>query len=45
MFMFTIAKGRFIGRLDLQAMRGIEGWKPGRKLVKVIEELRSEGRL
>ena len=39
------SKGRFIGRLDIQAMRGIEGWKPGRKLIKVIEELRSEGRL
>jgi hypothetical protein len=39
------SKGRFIGRLDIQAMRGIEGWKPSRKLIKVIEELRSEGRL
>jgi len=39
------SKGRFIGRLDIQAMHGIEGWKPSRKLIKVIRELRSEGRL
>jgi len=26
-------------------MRGIEGWMPSRKLIKVIEELKREGRL
>jgi len=35
----------FLGRLDIERMRGIEGWMPGRKLIKVIEELKSEGRL
>ena len=39
------AKERFLGRLDIERMRGIEGWMPSRKLVKVIEELKNEGRL
>jgi len=26
-------------------MRGIEGWMPSRKLIKVIEELKREDRL
>src|SRR5207249_1958361 len=39
------AKERFLGRLDIERMRGLEGWKPSRKLIKVIEELRKEGRL
>ena len=39
------AKDRFLGRLDLERMRGIEGWLPSKKLIKVIEELKSEGRL
>lgn len=37
--------GRKLGRLDITTMRGMEGWKPDRKLVQVIEELRAEGRL
>jgi FAD/FMN-containing dehydrogenase len=39
------SKERLLGRLDLQSMRGIEGWMPSRKLIKVIEELKKEGRL
>jgi hypothetical protein len=39
------AKHRFLGRLDIQRMRGIEGWLPSKNLIKVIEELKSEGRL
>jgi hypothetical protein len=39
------AKERFLGRLDIERMRGIEGWIPSRKLIKVIEELKREGRL
>jgi hypothetical protein len=39
------AKDRFLGRLDIQRMRGIEGWLPSKNLIKVIEELKSEGRL
>ena len=39
------SKGRLLGRLDVDRLVGIEGWMPGRKLVKLVEELRSEGRL
>jgi hypothetical protein len=39
------AKERFLGRLDIERMRGIEGWMPSKKLIKVIEELKREGRL
>ncbi|HEU0011413.1 MAG TPA: hypothetical protein VFT34_16460 [Verrucomicrobiae bacterium] len=38
-------KSRLLGRLDVDRLVGIEGWQPDRKLVKLIEELRSEGRL
>ena len=37
--------GELIGRLDLERMTGMEGWQPDRKLLKIIEELRREGRL
>lgn len=37
--------GRRLGRLDIAAMRGLEGWTPDRKLVEVIEQLKHEGRL
>ena len=37
-------KERFLGRLDIERMRGIEGGMPSRKLIKVIEELKREGR-
>jgi hypothetical protein len=30
---------------DAKERRGIEGWMPSRKLIKVIEELKREGRL
>jgi hypothetical protein len=39
------AKEWFLGRLDIERMRGIEGWIPSRKLIKGIEELKREGRL
>lgn len=38
-------KGKFIGRLDVAEMRGLEGWMPDRKLIKLIQELQDEGRL
>jgi hypothetical protein len=44
MFMYD-AKERFLGRLDIERMRGIEAWIPSRKLIKVVEELKREGRL
>ena len=37
--------GELIGRLDLERMTGMEGWQPDRKLLKIIEELKNEGRL
>ena len=39
------SSGRKIGRLDIDAMRGLEGWLPDRKLLQVIEALKHEGRL
>ena len=39
------AKGRLIGRLDIDRLVGVEGWQPDRKLVKLIEDLKREGRL
>ena len=38
-------KRRFIGRLDVDRMVGLEGWTPDKKLVRFLAELRSEGRL
>lgn len=37
--------GRFLGRLDTRDLSGVEGWKPDKKLLKLIAELRKEGRL
>jgi hypothetical protein len=37
--------GRKLGRLDIAAMRGLEGWTPDRKLLQVIEQLKNERRL
>ena len=39
------SKRRLLGRLDVDQMAGIEGWTPDRKLIKVVQELLSEGRL
>ena len=39
------AKGRFVGRLDIDRMLGLEDWTPDKKLVKLVQELRREGRL
>ena len=39
------AQRRFIGRLDVNRMQGIEGWSPDKKLVKLMGELRTEGLL
>ena len=38
-------KRRFIGRLDLDHMVGLEGWMPNRKLISLIQDLRQERRL
>jgi hypothetical protein len=39
------SKGELIGRLDVDRLIGLENWTPDKKLVKLIEELRREGRL
>jgi hypothetical protein len=39
------SKRKFIGRLDLDRMVGIEGWVPDRKLIKLVQELIQEERL
>ena len=38
-------KGKLIGRFALQTRRGMEGWQPDKKLLKLIADLESEGRL
>ena len=37
--------GQFLGRLDADKLIGLEGWTPNRTLLKLIAELRGEGRL
>jgi hypothetical protein len=39
------SKGKLIGRLDVDRLVGIEGWTPDRKLIKLIADLKNEGRL
>ncbi|MFM2082923.1 MAG: hypothetical protein RL380_1614 [Verrucomicrobiota bacterium] len=39
------SKGRKLGRLNLQTLEGLEGWTPPKDLVKIIAELKHEGRL
>ena len=39
------AKGKLVGRLNLETRQGMEGWQPDRKLLQVIEQLEREGRL
>ncbi len=39
------SKRRLIGRLDLDKMVGVEGWTPDRKLIRLIADLREEGRV
>ena len=38
-------KGRFLGRLDLEALVGLEDWSPSDKLVLLIKDLKAEGKL
>jgi hypothetical protein len=39
------SKRKFIGRLDLDRMVGLEGWIPDRKLIRLIQDLIQVGRL
>jgi hypothetical protein len=39
------SKRKYIGRLDLDRMVGLEGWIPDRKLIKLVQELTQDERL
>ena len=39
------AKGKKLGRVNLEKLEGLEGWTPPKDLVKLIVELKNEGRL
>ena len=39
------SKRKLIGRLDADRLIGIEGWTPDHKLIKLITDLKNEGRL
>lgn len=39
------SSGKKLGRLYIATLRGLEGWTPDHKLVKIIEELKNESRL
>lgn len=39
------SKRRLICRFDLDRRVGVEGWHPDKKLLKPIDDLKSEGRL
>jgi hypothetical protein len=39
------SKGRFLGRLNLETLAGLEDWFPSDILVELINELRAEGKL
>ena len=38
-------KYRLIGRFDVDRLAGVENWMPDRKLLKIIQDLKNEGRL
>jgi hypothetical protein len=37
--------GRKLGRLNLATLQGMEGWMPEARLLRIIKELREEGRI
>jgi hypothetical protein len=39
------AKGRFLGRVNVETLTALEDWSPSDKLVELIRELKSEGTL
>lgn len=39
------SKWRFLGRLNLETLAGLEDWSPSDTLVGLINELRAEGKL
>jgi hypothetical protein len=41
----AFADGRELGRLALDTLLPLEDWTPGRDLIRILEELKREGRL
>jgi hypothetical protein len=39
------AGGENLGRVNLETLEGMAGWTPDRNLIKVIAQLKREGRL
>ncbi len=39
------AKGKKLGRVNLETLEGLEDWTPPKDLVNIINELKREGRL
>ncbi len=39
------AKGKKLGRVDVDTLLGMENWTPPKDLVSIIMELKSKGRL
>jgi hypothetical protein len=39
------AKGKPLGRVNVETLQGLENWTPPKNLVSIIMELRSKGRL
>jgi hypothetical protein len=37
--------GKLIGRLSLKTRQGMEGWQPSKKLLQIVKELETTGRL
>lgn len=39
------ARGRPLGRLDVDKLAGLENWTPPKDLIKIVAELKQKGRL
>ncbi len=39
------SKGRFLGRLSVETLAGLEDWSPSDTLLALINELKAEGKL
>ncbi len=39
------SNGRFLGRLELATLTGLEDWSPSDSLLVLIKELKAEGKL
>ncbi len=39
------AKGKKLGRVNLNTLQGLENWTPSKDLINILNDLRREGRL